>query len=223
MTTATAPTPAPTPAPRLLTSPAAVALTTAPALWIIGWVVMRVDGHNGPGWGWTTAHSIWVLSFVLFAVGALGMHRLADAKHVASRAGSLTGVIMAVAGTVAMLVQMGLDLYVGLTTSTKGEMSDAYDPILGTTWVDLAFFQIGPALLFVGLLILGIVVAARGKAPVLTPVLVGVGITMMILGRTALPDGLRFVEGVGEVVMWLGLVAVVRHKPATNGTTGMTR
>lgn len=210
--TTIAPTPAAPAASRLLTSPAAIALSAAPALWIVGWVFMRVDGHTGPGWGWTSAHSIWVLSFFLFAGGAIGLHRLAAAEHVASRAGSITGLIMSLLGAASMLVQMGIDLYVGFTTSTEEGMSDAYDPILDTTWVDLAFFQIGPALLFVGLLILSIVVAARRKATPLTPVLVGVGITMMVLGRTALPDDLRFVEGVGALVMWLGLVAVVRHK-----------
>jgi len=212
--TTTAPTPAAPAAPRLLTSPAAIALASAPALWLIGWAFMRVEGHKGPGWGWTSAHTIWVLSFFLFAAGAVGLHRLADARHVASRAASLTGVIMSLAGTVAMLVQMGIDLYVGFSTTTDAEMSDFYAPILDSAWVDLTFFQVGPALLFVGLLILAIVVAARGKATVLTPVLVGAGITMMILGRTALPDDLRFVEGVGVLVMWLGLVAVVRHKAA---------
>lgn len=211
--TTTAPASAAPPAPRLLSSPAAVALSAAPALWIIGWVFMRVDGHTGPGWGWSSAHLIWVLSFVLFAVGALGLHRLAGAEHVASRAGGLTGVIMALAGTVAMLGQMGIDLYVGFTTTTKEGMSAAYDPIFEQTWVDLVFFQIGPALLFVGLLILGIVAAARGKVGALTPILVGAGITMMILGRAALPDALRFVEGLGAAVMWVGLIAAVRFRP----------
>ncbi|MEV0644541.1 hypothetical protein AB0I28_04710 [Phytomonospora sp. NPDC050363] len=210
MTTATAP--AVPAAPRLLTSPAAIALVAAPALWIVGWVFMRVDGHTGPGWGWHSAHLIWVVSFLLFAVASVGLHRLADARHVGSRAGSITGLILALAGAAAMLVQMGIDLYVGFTSATDAEMSDNYDPFLDKPWIDLTFFQIGPSLLFIGLLILSIVVTVRGKAPVLTPILVGVGITMMVLGRTALPDSLRFVEGVGELVMWIGLVAVVRHK-----------
>src|ERR1043165_3994750 len=138
--TSTATAPAAPTAPRPLTSPAAVALSAAPALWIIGWVFMRVEGHTGPGWGLSSAHLIWVLSFFLFAVGAVGLHRLAAAEHVASRAGSLTGVIMALTGTVAMLGQMGIDLYVGFTTTTKAGMSAAYDPILDTVWVDLVFF-----------------------------------------------------------------------------------
>ncbi|WP_285665458.1 hypothetical protein [Actinorhabdospora filicis] len=201
-------TPAPLPG-RSLAIPASFALIAAPALWLIGWIVMRVKGHEGPGAAWTGAHAIWVFAVLLFGAAIVVLHRTVKAETIGVKAIAVTGLILGLLGAASLLGQLCLDLYVGLEASTRESASALYDKVFDTPGVELVFFQIGPSMLFAGFLILPIVAAARRAVPPAAAVLVGSGIALMVAGRGF--DGvLRLTEGLGMLVMLAGLVIVVR-------------
>lgn len=201
-------TPAPLPG-RSLAIPASFALIAAPALWFIGWTIMRVKGHEGPGAAWTGAHAVWVCAILLFGAAIVVLHRTVKAETVGVKAIAVTGLVLGLAGAASLLGQMCVDLYVGLAASTRDSASSLYDKVFDVPGVELALFQIGPSLLFAGFLILPIVAAARRAVPAAAAVLVGSGIAVMVAGRGF--DGvLRLTEGLGMLVMLAGLVIVVR-------------
>lgn len=137
-----------------------------------------MPGSREPGLGWTAGHTAMFAGLLLFAPVLLALHGLlARRGTTAGRlvAGAALGT--AFAGLAASLVQIGIDLYVGLAAADKAEQSRLFDRVQGVPGVLPAVYQVGPLLFYVGLLAL-LVAASVGPARTLrwwSPVLMLVG------------------------------------------------
>jgi len=194
-----------------------VALVAAPVLWLAAWTLMRVDGHHGPGWGWTSAHVAFLGASAAYAVAAVALGRIAGggrAPNPAVRLVLAAATLAAVAGAVAFMGQAAVDLYVGSRATSHEAMHDVYAPILATPGVETWLFGIGPSLLFAGVFVLVLLGAARRRVPAAAAWLFGVGSLAQVAGRM-LPDRYVALEGVGIglEVLALGAVAAGAHDP----------
>ncbi|HEY3503195.1 MAG TPA: hypothetical protein VGN37_10495 [Actinocatenispora sp.] len=190
--------------------PLAAALVVAPVLWLAGWTAMRLRTTDGPGALWTTAHSLWIVAFALFAAGCVGLGRLAGGR----RASAVTATVVAVASAVATGVQMVIDLVVGLAPD-EAAMDARYDSVFAVPGLRVVFYDLAPGVFYAGLLALLILAAVRRAAPAPFVVLAAVGIAAAGVGH-GLPGVLRVVEGAGALLILVAL-AVILRRPARDG------
>lgn len=197
-------------------------LVAAPTLWLVAWVLMRVDGSRGPGWGWTAAHVAFLGASTAYAVGALVLARIACGGRPArsARLAVVAARTAALVGAAGFAGQAAIDLYVGTHASTREAMHDVYAPILATPGVETWLFGVGPSLLFAGVFVLVLVAALRRRVPGAATWLFGVGNLAQVAGRS-LPARFMALEGVGIglEVLALGVVGVVgaHHQPHPRG------
>ncbi|MEV4759707.1 hypothetical protein AB0J86_32060 [Micromonospora sp. NPDC049559] len=182
----------------------AAGLVAAPLGWLAGWAIMRLGGSSGPNTGWDVAHALWIVSFVLFGAAAYALFRLLGGSPAARVA-----LAVALTGAAALVVQMVIDLVVGLRTADKPAMVDLYDRVFAVPGVELVFFTVGPMLLFVGLLALVVLATVRRVAAPWQVLLVVAGIGLMVAGRPA-SGALRLLEGLGAACLWLALAPLAR-------------
>ncbi|MFJ3214388.1 hypothetical protein ACIPLC_00455 [Kitasatospora sp. NPDC086801] len=156
----------------------AYAVVGAPALMALYGGIRLVPGSREPGLGWTVGHTAMFAGLLLFAPVLLALRgRLAPRGTTAGRLAAGAALGTAFAGLAASLVQIGIDLCVGLVAADKAEQSRLFDRVQGVPGVLPAVYQIGPLLFYVGLLAL-LVAAAVGAARTLpwwSPVLMLVG------------------------------------------------
>jgi len=203
----------PAPASRL-TEPG---LRLALPLWLAGWTVMRLGGHRGPGLGWTVAHGVWIVAILLLGGGCVALYRRGP-REGGGRALASAALGMSLVGAAALVGQLGCDLVVGLRSADRTAMSDAYDRVFAVPGVQLALFQVGPALLFAGLLVLVVLAFRTGRASSQAVALVVVGIIAQVAGKP-LPGWWRVVEGLGGVCLWWALASIARISPTTATTS----
>ncbi|MQS12725.1 hypothetical protein F7Q99_10580 [Streptomyces kaniharaensis] len=154
------------------------AVVGAPALMALYGGIRLVPGSREPGPGWTAGHAAMFAGLLLFAPVFLALRRLIAPRGTAAgrlAAGAALGT--AFAGLAASLVQIGIDLYVGLAAATKDEQSRMFERVQAVPGVLAAVYKVGPLLFYVGLLAL-LVAASVGAARTLrwwSPVLMVVG------------------------------------------------
>ncbi|MEU9074938.1 hypothetical protein ACFYUY_16175 [Kitasatospora sp. NPDC004745] len=157
-----------------LTPYAAVA---APALMALYGGIRLVPGSRAPGLGWTAGHTAMFAGLLLFAPVLVALRGLLAPRSAAGRAAAGAALGTAFAGLACSLVQIGIDLYVGVVAADKADQSRLFDRVQGVPGVLPLVYQVGPLLFYVGLLAL-LVAAAAGPARALrwwSPVLMLVG------------------------------------------------
>ncbi|WP_020574758.1 hypothetical protein [Actinopolymorpha alba] len=185
----------------------AIALAASPGVWLAGWAVMRVEGQPQPGLGWTLAHLLWTVAFVLFAFASVALYRMLGTREVVARA----ALGAALVGAVALIGQMLIDLGVGLQSGNRTAMRENYARVFDVPGVELIFFIAGPVLLFVGLLALSVLAGVRQVVSGWSVAVLAFGIALMVAGRE-LDGWLRGLEGLGGLGLWLALVVMARGR-----------
>jgi hypothetical protein len=128
----------------------------APALFLAGWIVI-VATREGAIRDWLLAHVL------LFSGTVLLIPALFELRSVARSFGSdgtaETGMLLALAGLPFWCGQLAIDLAVGLVVPDRAAMGATFDRITSQPLMSLAFYTIGPALLWVGVGVLAVAVA----------------------------------------------------------------
>ncbi|MET8623085.1 hypothetical protein ABZW30_04900 [Kitasatospora sp. NPDC004669] len=157
---------------------ACYAAVGAPALMALYGGIRLVPGSRAPGLGWTAGHTAMFAGLLLFAPVLFALRRLlAPRGTTVGRLAANTALGTALAGLAASLVQIGIDLYVGLASSTKDEQARLFERVQDVPGVLPVVYKVGPLLFYVGLLAL-LVAASVGAARTLrwwSPVLMLVG------------------------------------------------
>lgn len=168
----------------------AYAVVGAPALMALYGGIRLVPGSREPGLGWTTGHALMFAGLLLFAPVFLGLRRLiAPRGTLAGRLAAGTVLGVALTGLVASVVQIGIDLYVGLASATKDEQSRMFERIQAVPGVLETVYKVGPLLFYVGLLAL-LVAASVGAARTLrwwSPVLMVAGTLASMVDLAFIP------------------------------------
>jgi hypothetical protein len=147
-----------------------VSFVAAPAL-MAGYGVVRLATDRGPGLGWTVGHLLMLAGLVLFAWVIAGLRR--------AGAGIAANVFAAIAyvGLAASIVQIGVDIVVGLISADKAEKSRHFEAIQAVPGVLPLVYTVVPLFFYLGAVALSILAATTGPrlAPGWTPVLILLG------------------------------------------------
>ncbi|MEU7895820.1 hypothetical protein AB0B45_23560 [Nonomuraea sp. NPDC049152] len=123
-------------------------------------LVGRMDGVYGPGLDWQAAHLANLAGLVLFVFLVLGIRRLLPRS-----VGRETVVAVTLVGAGASIVQFVVDIAWGLLAADKAGMRELSRQFRALPGVDLAFYQVGPQLLYVGVVVLTGMLAYRRLLP----------------------------------------------------------
>ncbi|GAB2580411.1 hypothetical protein GCM10027168_11580 [Streptomyces capparidis] len=109
----------------------------------------NVDGQRGPGPAWTTGHLAFLIALLLFVPVLWEIRRLAGPGAFAA-----STVTVAYAGVVCSLIQVSVDLFIGMSAADHDDMRRKFTDIHDLPGMDIAVYEVGPALFFLGLLVL---------------------------------------------------------------------
>lgn len=130
------------------------ALLAGPLL-LLGYGVVRLlDGHHGPGPGWTAGHILLILGLLCFVPAMLTLRRTAAGSGPARRATATTGAVLGLLGIVAVLGQAAVDLYVGAVSADRAAMNTRYDHFQSHPGVTPLLYSVVPVFFYLGLLLL---------------------------------------------------------------------
>jgi len=167
----------------------------APAL-MFGYGVVRLfdglDGEYGPSLAWTISHLLFLAGMVLFGVVIVRLGRLVPATTTARQVTASVAVALALAGIIAFVRVIVLDLVVGFLAADNAEMQMIRDDIGDFPgFLPEAVWDLGPLLFMVGLLTLTVQLAVLHprRLAAWSPVMVVVGFLCIIVNLNLLPIG----------------------------------
>jgi len=167
----------------------------APAL-MFGYGVVRLfdglDGEYGPSLAWTIGHLLFLAGMVLFGVVIVRLGRLVPATTTARQVTASVAVALALAGIIAFVRVIVLDLVVGFLAADNAEMQMIRDDIGDFPgFLPEAVWDLGPLLFMVGLLTLTVQLAVLHprRLAAWSPVMVVVGFLCIIVNLNLLPIG----------------------------------
>lgn len=177
------------------------AYLAAPALLGTYGVVRLLDGHHGPGPGWTTGHLALLAGLAAFGVVLRGLYRAAAVRGRVSAAIALG---VALVGLAASLGQTGIDLYVGLRAADSAAKDRLFEQIQSHPGVLPVFYTVLPVFFYLGLLGLLGILAVRRLVPLRSP--------LLVLAATVLMAASLDLLAVGAALYALALAPLARRR-----------
>ncbi|GIH26738.1 hypothetical protein Aph01nite_50480 [Acrocarpospora phusangensis] len=167
-------------------------------------LVGRLDGQYGPGLDWQASHVANLIGLLLLVFVILSMRRLLSPGW-----GREAAVAVTLVGLVAAVVQFTADIVQGLLAADRPEMREMSREFRAIPGADLAFYQVGPQLLYVGLLVLFAMLAYAREVPWWS---VGVIVASSLLPVVSLD--LLPVSGIGYLVAFVQLRPLLEERQA---------
>ncbi|MFD5321952.1 hypothetical protein [Streptomyces sp. NPDC127098] len=119
-----------------------------------------LDGERGPGPAWTTGHLAFLLALLLFVPVLREMRRLTGGRALATAT-----LVIALVGVTCSLAQVSIDLVIGLLAADHDDMRRMFTDVHNLPGMDVAVYEAGPVLFFLGLLVLACHLAAARAVP----------------------------------------------------------
>ncbi|MFC4530956.1 hypothetical protein [Sphaerisporangium dianthi] len=123
-------------------------------------LIGRMDGVYGPGLDWQAAHLANLAGLVLFVFLVPALRRLLSPGWVRDAVVAVTLI-----GAATSIVQFVADIVQGLLAADKAEMRALGREFHSLPGVDLAFYLVGPQLLYVGMIALTALLARARVLP----------------------------------------------------------
>ncbi|QFY05380.1 hypothetical protein GBF35_00595 [Nonomuraea phyllanthi] len=123
-------------------------------------LVGRMDGVYGPGLDWQAAHLANLAGLILFVPLVLAIRRLLAPGWVREAV-----VVVSLVGAATSIVQFVADIVEGLLAADKAGMRELSAQFHSMPGVDLAFYQVGPQLLYIGMIALTAMLARERTLP----------------------------------------------------------
>lgn len=169
------------------------ALLAGPLL-LLGYGVVRLlDGHHGPGPGWTAGHILLILGLLCFVPAVLTLRRTAAGSGPARRTTATAGAVLGLLGIGAVLGQAAVDLYVGAVSADRAAMNTRYDHFQSHPGVTPLLYSVVPVFFYLGLLLLTCALALGRPRPrrlgLHAPLCVLLGTLVMAASLDLMPVG----------------------------------
>lgn len=175
---------------------AGTGLILSPLVGLAAGTAMGFLGRQGPGDGWVLAHILFIISFTLLIPAIIGLRSLLGTQEASSKEiVADTGILLAIIGILALLAQMVIDLAVGFLAADKAEMSTLFRTIRAVAGMELAFYSLGPVLLYIGVVLFIGLLAYVHKVSVWIAVLIIVGNIFIAVGTI----GGTYIDAIGSV------------------------
>ncbi|MFI6905738.1 hypothetical protein ACIBKY_31050 [Nonomuraea sp. NPDC050394] len=140
------------------------------------------DGRYGPGPDWQIAHALGIAGMGLFACLALGIRLLLAPGLAREMAVGATLI-----GATTSIVQFAADMVYGVLADDRAGMNALSRQVRALPGVDLVFYQVGPQLLFAGMIVLTFILAVKGTLPWWSPALVLAGSLLPLVTLGLIP------------------------------------
>ena len=167
------------------------ALLAGPALMLGYGVVRLLDGHHGPGPGWTAGHILLVLGLLCFVPAMLTLRRLAADGGPVRRATATAGAVLGLVGICAVLGQAAVDLCVGAVSADRAAMNTRFDHFQSHPGVTPLLYSVVPVFFYLGLLLLtgALALGRPSRIGLHAPVCVLLGTLVMAADLDLMPVG----------------------------------
>lgn len=182
----------------------ALSFLTAPLLILVGWAVMRLGGSGGREPGWTIAHIAWVLDNVMLAIVCVALFRRTRPARPGGRLLARCALALGLVGSACLTAQMVIDLVVGFATANRTDMRALSATIHDFPGVQIAVYDVGPSLLFLGLIAQTVQLAVERRIPARVAVLVTAA-TLTAGAELVVEIPLRLAQASAAVLLWLAL------------------
>jgi hypothetical protein len=162
----------------------------------------------GSNQGWVPAHLLMLGSLYCYVAVILG------ASQLLGRHKGLWGVlgdgapVLALVGLLLLVSQITIDITVGLLASTPSEMEHLFGTIRAIPGMEYAFYSIGPALFFLGLFLLILLLARFRVLAFWSASVAAAGIIVGVVGMglNVLPSALLVPLSLGSI--WIGFLPI---------------
>lgn len=162
-----------------------------------------LDGSRGPGLAWTTGHLAFLGALVAFVFVFAQMRRLAGADWV-----STVAAVIGTAGALALSGQFAIDVVAGLLSTDHQGLSLLTADIRSTPGVDVALYDVGPYLFYIGQIALVVRLAVMRQINAWTPLLVAFDLVTPLVDKDFIP--------LGAIVLLISFVFIAKRMPATS-------
>jgi hypothetical protein len=163
---------------------------------MFGYGVVRLidglDGEYGPGPAWTIGHLLFLAGLVLFGCVVVRLRSLVPTTTTTRKVTASVAMVLALAGIVAFVRVIILDLMVGFQAADNAEMDVIRDDIGNVPGIlPEAVWDLGPLLFEVGLISLTIQLAVLHprRLAAWSPVLIVIGFVCIMINLNLLPAG----------------------------------
>lgn len=177
-------------------------LIASPALFLAGWIVIVLT-REGAIRDWLLAHVL------LFAGTVLLLPAVFELRSVARSLGGSgiaeVGMVMALAGLPFWCGQLAIDLAIGTIAPDRAAMDASFARITSQPLMSLAFYTVGPTLLWVGIGVLSVAVALSVSPVGWAGWVAAFGVVLLGVSRMGGP---LEVAVVAYVAMTIGLGAI---------------
>lgn len=153
---------------------AGMAMIAAPVFLLLYGLMGLLGGEPGPGIGWTMGHLLFLVGMLLYVLVVAELRRQAHTTGWRIWAANVTTAI-AWLGLAAFLVQIFLDLTVGLQSANRAAMSAAFDRVQAIPGVELTVYILGPILFSVAMVVFAALLAVGRRIAVASAVLISMG------------------------------------------------
>jgi hypothetical protein len=179
-----------------------LALIASPALFLAGWIVIALT-REGAIRDWLLAHVLLFAGTVLLLPAVLELRSVARSSGGSGAAE--VGMVMALAGLPFWCGQLAIDLAIGVTAPDRAAMGATFDRITSQPLMSLAFYTVGPTLLWVGIGVLAVAVALSASPVGWAGWVAAFGVVVLGASRMGGPLELAVVA---YLAMTLGLGAI---------------
>ncbi|HEY3686706.1 MAG TPA: hypothetical protein VGL93_26975 [Streptosporangiaceae bacterium] len=166
---------------------AGTAFLAAPIFMLVYGVVRFLGGRHSPSAAWTLGHLAFLVALFLFGFVLLGLRRRVDPERRGLRTGADIATVAGFLGLAAMIIQISVDLVVGLVSADHAAMSRTFEAFQSWPGVTPAIYTIMPQLLFVGFVALSILAAVSRRTHPSVPILITIGTAFAAANLNLLP------------------------------------
>ena len=180
-------------------------LLLAPFGQIAAEIILAVPGSNQ---GWVPAHLLMLGSLYCYVAVILGANQLLGIHKGFWGVFGDGATALALVGLLLLVSQITIDITVGLLASTPGEMEQMFGKIRAIPGMEDAFYSIGPALFFLGLFLLILLLARFRVLALWSTGVAGGGIIFGVagMGLNVLPSPLLVLLSLGSI--WIGFLPI---------------
>jgi hypothetical protein len=145
-------------------------------------ILGRLDGDYGPGADWQIAHLFGLAGMLLFVPVVLTLRDLIPGTAARN---ALTGVTLA--GLTASIVQFSADMLLALAATDRTELRTLQHDFSGLPGVQLAVYDAGPLLFFLGIVAMAALAAAARHLPWWSPAVMLIAVVLPAADLNLMP------------------------------------
>jgi hypothetical protein len=163
---------------RLVLLAAPLAMTAYGITRIIG----KLDGHYGPGPDWQLAHLFGLAGMLLFVPVVLALRDLLPTGGLRN---AVTGITLT--GLAASIIQFSADMILALAATDRTELKTLQRDFSDLPGVQLAVYDLGPLLFFLGIVAMAALTARAHHLPWWSPAVMLVAVVLPAVDLNLMP------------------------------------